>query len=1007
MKETDTSIKISVIIPVYNVEKYLKKCLESVINQTLEELEIIVVNDGSEDSSPEIIRAYAEKDTRIRIIDKENTGYGNSMNCGLATAVGEYIGIVESDDFISEKMYETLYGLSLDGTVDVVKGNFYEYYVEEGKRARVVANTDRDIIEDSKEPFTLKENGQISWGHPSVWSGIYRRAFIEENKIRFIEENGGGWVDNPFFYETLCKAKSIMWTKTPLYYYMKSNENSSSNKQMDPKIPFVRMMENLDVLDGEHFYQNLAVRCAYARALMYLQGAVTDFDYDAYEEEITERAKGLMRRLDEDVMSDFNLWDQYIYYSYASPLRHIQAGQKKVLIYNWLPFDNPWNRGGGVTVYCRNLIKEILRANPEVSVYFISSGFAYDASKTEIYVRKINNMFGERVHQYEIVNSPVPAEQRYIFNNPSVALENAGLKEVFRKFIEKYGPFEAVHFNNIEGLSLDVFDLKEAYPNTRFIYSCHNYVPICVTGFYYMRHQHCICGPNHTGEDCIQCMKEGRGGNLVDEMYDRAKFGVEVKKCISKGRWTKAFAFERLNEMAAENEVLKFAETATDKINTYCDSILAVSKRVYDIAKANGIDEKKMHVSYIGTKVAERQIGHSSAKVEDGLKIVFLGSDIDYEEKGYPFLLDALSQMEAKYASQIDLVLTVKQAEHAEIYTMLKNFRSVKVIQGYTHDELPNIFEGCNLSLIPVLWEDNLPQIAIESVAYGVPVLASSAGGASELCDSDLFCFESGNADDMLDKIVYFLERPGELDTYWANHHGLVTMEDHWKEIAVYYGLTAGAGTIEIASGEYSWLLRENSFLRKNVQMFAKGNTVSREEFDKVKTALKKARKENERLRLVGDKLENNKGKVIFQTEYSPEQGDVGANLFKLSVPDFNYSDFFAEIKFVKLENVGASVSDVLNISGTWHKTESGYVLTLHQIDWDKGEDGLKDWIYYYIQDNEVCFFGRYAGRACGYSYEIQTLTSRAEKDEIKFEKLNEGFVWENEIRDEGAFNAL
>lgn len=119
---------ISVVMPMYNQEKYIVKCLESVINQTLNELEIIVVNDGSTDSSLSIVKRYAEKDDRIVIIDKPNSGYGNSVNLGMRRATGKYIGIVETDDFIAPDMFETLYNLSEDGTVDVIKGNFYDYY---------------------------------------------------------------------------------------------------------------------------------------------------------------------------------------------------------------------------------------------------------------------------------------------------------------------------------------------------------------------------------------------------------------------------------------------------------------------------------------------------------------------------------------------------------------------------------------------------------------------------------------------------------------------------------------------------------------------------------------------------------------------------------------------------------------------------------------------------------------------------------------------------------------
>lgn len=101
--------KVSIIIPVYNVEKYLRECLDSVIQQTLQDIEIICVNDGSTDNSLQILKEYAQNDSRIKIIDKPNSGYGQTMNVGMQNATGEYIGIVEPDDYVELDMFETLY----------------------------------------------------------------------------------------------------------------------------------------------------------------------------------------------------------------------------------------------------------------------------------------------------------------------------------------------------------------------------------------------------------------------------------------------------------------------------------------------------------------------------------------------------------------------------------------------------------------------------------------------------------------------------------------------------------------------------------------------------------------------------------------------------------------------------------------------------------------------------------------------------------------------------------
>ena len=120
--------KVSVIVPVYNMERYLSKCLDALTKQTLTDIEIIAVNDGSTDRSPQILRSYAAQDGRIRIIDKPNSGYGASMNRGIDEARGQYVGIVEPDDYPDRVMFEKLYKAAEKHNCDLVKCNYYRTY---------------------------------------------------------------------------------------------------------------------------------------------------------------------------------------------------------------------------------------------------------------------------------------------------------------------------------------------------------------------------------------------------------------------------------------------------------------------------------------------------------------------------------------------------------------------------------------------------------------------------------------------------------------------------------------------------------------------------------------------------------------------------------------------------------------------------------------------------------------------------------------------------------------
>ena len=125
-----THPKVSVVVPVYNVEQYIFQCLESLRRQTIKDIEVICVNDGSTDNSAQIIQEFVSKDSRFRLIDKENEGYGKSMNIGIDAAIGEYIGILELDDFALLSMYEDLYEVAHKEDLDFVKGDFFRLFIK-------------------------------------------------------------------------------------------------------------------------------------------------------------------------------------------------------------------------------------------------------------------------------------------------------------------------------------------------------------------------------------------------------------------------------------------------------------------------------------------------------------------------------------------------------------------------------------------------------------------------------------------------------------------------------------------------------------------------------------------------------------------------------------------------------------------------------------------------------------------------------------------------------------
>ena len=215
--------KVSILVPIYNVECYLRECLDSLINQTLQDIEIICINDGSTDSSADILEEYSKKDNRIKIINKENSGYGASMNMGLGVATGEYIGIVESDDFVKNIMFEDLYKFASKNDADLVKSDFY-YYTTYNNRSRQAGKIKRRTL---GKVFNVKDDCRILKMMPTIWSAIYKREFLIKNGIKFLETPGASYQDTSFAFKTLSAAKRIMFTNKAYLYYRCDNANSS------------------------------------------------------------------------------------------------------------------------------------------------------------------------------------------------------------------------------------------------------------------------------------------------------------------------------------------------------------------------------------------------------------------------------------------------------------------------------------------------------------------------------------------------------------------------------------------------------------------------------------------------------------------------------------------------------------------------------------------------------------------------------------------------------------
>lgn len=217
-------VDVSIIVPVYNTEEYLQKCLDSLTNQTLKNIEIICVNDGSTDNSLKILQDNAIKDNRIKIINQENKKQGAARNAGMQIAIGEYIGFVDSDDWVDFDFYEKLYSAAKKHSFDIALGT--------NVRVKKNINKKRLNITEEKEYTTVQEkfDVNIQWKNPCPTNKIYKRDLFISHNIRWSE--GVYCEDRIFTLKAVYFANGIVTVPNVNYYYFDNPKSTVNNKKV-------------------------------------------------------------------------------------------------------------------------------------------------------------------------------------------------------------------------------------------------------------------------------------------------------------------------------------------------------------------------------------------------------------------------------------------------------------------------------------------------------------------------------------------------------------------------------------------------------------------------------------------------------------------------------------------------------------------------------------------------------------------------------------------------------
>lgn len=455
---------------------------------------------------------------------------------------------------------------------------------------------------------------------------------------------------------------------------------------------------------------------------------------------------------------------------------------KRVLLYNWTPLQQT-KFGGGVAVYMRNLLQfaENNKNRYNIEFVFLSSGFYYDSVRKGMYIRRESDY--DTFENYTIVNSPIIAPLALSISTLKRTIYDKMLTKEIDKFIQEHGPFDIVHFQSFEGISSSVLKLKMKYRDVKFFHSIHDYGIICPDiRLWNKQNENCLYSQNKF--QCNKCVKN-HIPFLIHVASEASRRSYEYTIPYLQLIWSKIIKKTKNifhKYIPSLNAVyIRYRETNIKNINKYSDGELCVSKRVAEIAKSNGIISDKIIVDYIGTLVAEKaQYSCSNTPYSKYFTILYMGyMNI---EKGFYEYLNAIERISPTDAKSINLKFATRITDERvqnRIDALRKIFHEITIYDGYTHSDFPMIFNQVNLGICSPLWEDNLPQVALEMVSHGIPILTSTNGGAQELNNHPDFKY----INNLEDSILHIMQNRSLLESYWEYAKKLTTMEEHMDNL--------------------------------------------------------------------------------------------------------------------------------------------------------------------------------------------------------------------------------
>ena len=480
----------------------------------------------------------------------------------------------------------------------------------------------------------------------------------------------------------------------------------------------------------------------------------------------------------------------------------------RLLTYNFLQPGDPRSGakgGGGVAIYQANLVQALQAAGHDVVC--MSSGDRYDplpgSRPARLAVRR------DTVERVEVVNSPVFAPAHSIFHKIRRYTADTGLDAIPAALRARYGRFDALHFQNVEGLSAGFFrGLRRAYPDSAILVSAHNYNLVCPQVNLWFR-EHQVCTDYRGGRACTNCLvtpdrsRHELNIRRMDAILSRVGLPREGR-AVGAAKWALRAPFRLARQLRSEppgvaplliqdpdraRDYAAYRETNIALTDEVFDRVLAVSERTRQVLAERGMPAERIALCPIGTTHHARFLKtRRITSAEGGLHLGYLG--YMRADKGFYFLLAGLEALPDHWAAETSVTIAAPITDWQAVERLraiAHRFRSIQVHDGYTHASLDRVLAGVNLGVVPPLWEDNLPQVALEMVSRGIPILASDRGGAQEIAGQPDFTFRAGNWQDFILRLRAIATGRIKLAQFWEKPLRLLSMQEHVAELEVFY----------------------------------------------------------------------------------------------------------------------------------------------------------------------------------------------------------------------------